>query len=600
MASIILLLPHAIKAKPHDSKDKNLKIVMQFEGDKETKEEIDALAQNIELTAKEFKTTSHLSYWDNEGKNLITKIFHSKGYYNPIITSEIEEDADSYKHYQITFNIFPANRYLLSNIEIIHDEGSNKDILLPSASDLPTKIKIPAEAEVLLANQSIILNKIEKDNCLLSLSIRNEAIINHREHTVSIKYIVKAGQVAKIGEVNFTGMKTVDEEFLRKVVSLEPGECFKNSNIVKVREKLQATGLFASTKSQIPDEVDDDGAVPIVFKLKERKHRSVKAGIGYGTDLGFGLNVGWKHRNFFSQGEELSFDAFFNQKEQFAGIDYIKPYFLRDNQKLIGNFAADNSTHKAFDSKEVKFSLGIERAMVENIDVGMAGKITFSQIKDKASGSGNKKSEDEFILLSIPTYLKFDKRDNVVNSRKGHYIHGVFEPFYGLNSDTNIFVKNTLQGRYYINLGFHRKSVIALKGQIGSIWGDGAVNEIPATERFYLGGGNSVRGYAFQAVGPYDMNRRVPTGGRSFLEGSLEYRFMREDNIGFAIFYDIGNVYRNHIPDFKNRKMFSSVGLGLRYDTDFGPIRVDVAFPNNRRKGIDDAFQLYFGIGQSF
>lgn len=596
---MVMLTPYALAVKENKQKEKNLKIIIVFSGAKDIKEKLDNLSENIEKTAKEFGTTSHIAYWDNEGQNLINKALRSEGYYSPIITSKIDEDVEKYKNYTITFEVFPANQYLLADIEIVHAGDSNKDITLPDIKNLPTKINSPAKAESLLNNQAIILQNIEQDNCLLSLSVHNEATINHREDNISVRYVVKAGPVAEIKEVDFEGMSSISKEYIQKVVQLKPGTCYKGSKISKARERLQRTGLFASTTPDVPGEVDEAGRVPVIFKLKERKHRSVKAGISYGTDLGAGISTGWEHRNLFSNGEELSAEAFLNQKEQFGSVRYIKPYFLLDNQKLVGKFTADNKTNKAFDSKEGKLSLGVERELENDIDVGIAGALTLSRIKEKANIPRISKQAEDFVLISIPAYVGMDKRDNVVNSSKGYYIRATVEPFYDLKRNDNAFMKNTVETRYYITLDSRNKSVLAVRGRIGSMLGDNA-SDIPATERFYLGGSQSLRGYALQTVGPYDINRNIPIGGKSFLEGAVEYRYTREDNIGFAIFYEIGNVYRKHAPDFKDKKMFASSGFGLRYDTDFGPLRADIAFPMNRRKGIDDRFQFSIGIGQSF
>lgn len=596
---IIICISCITEAKTEERSGKSLKINIVFDGPKDIKQKLDELAGNIQRTAKEFKTTSQVAYWDNEGKNLIQAIMHSKGYYNPIITSVIEEELDKHKQFKITFSLFPGEQYLLSEIEIIHAAESNKSIVLPRNDKLPTKLNTPANAELLIENESIILNQIEQNNCLLNLSIHNEATIDHRNNSVSIRYVVLAGPTAKIRSVDFKNTETVNKRFLYKVVSLEQDTCFKGSKIQKAQQKLQRTGLFAFVAPDIPDDVDQDGKVPVTFKLKERKHRSIKAGISYGKDLGLGMNAGWKHRNVFSEGEELSVDTFFNKQDRLGSIDYVDPYFLRDDQKLLGKLSIENTRNKAFNGRQGKLSLGLEREMMNNVDIGMSGKITVSKIKEKAEDIRIDRNRENFVLLSLPSYIRFDKRDSVLDARKGYYMQGWVEPFYDVNRQDNIFMKNILQARYYTKLNFHKESVIAVKARIGVIIGKNA-SDIPATERFYLGGSQSLRGYATHTVGPYDSNRKRPIGGKSFLEALFEYRFMREDDIGFAVFYDIGNVYRKHIPDYKNHKMFTSYGFGLRYNTDFGPIRADIGFPLNRRKGIDNKFQFSFGIGQTF
>jgi translocation and assembly module TamA len=122
--------------------------------------------------------------------------------------------------------------------------------------------------------------------------------------------------------------------------------------------------------------------------------------------------------------------------------------------------------------------------------------------------------------------------------------------------------------------------------------------DIPADERLYAGGGGSIRGYAYQSVGPLDEDDD-PIGGRSVLELSAELRMKLTDRIGLVTFLDGGSAFESTFPD-SSEKLQWAAGLGFRYFTAIGPLRLDVGFPLNRRTDIDDAFQIYVSIGQAF
>ena len=122
-------------------------------------------------------------------------------------------------------------------------------------------------------------------------------------------------------------------------------------------------------------------------------------------------------------------------------------------------------------------------------------------------------------------------------------------------------------------------------------------DRIPADERFYAGGGGSIRGYSYQSVGP--LVGGEPLGGRSLLELSLELRFKMTESIGVVTFLDGGNTFESEFPDFSESLVWGT-GVGLRFYTSFGPFRLDVGFPLDRRDEIDDAFQVYLSIGQAF
>ncbi len=125
------------------------------------------------------------------------------------------------------------------------------------------------------------------------------------------------------------------------------------------------------------------------------------------------------------------------------------------------------------------------------------------------------------------------------------------------------------------------------------------LRDIPSNYRFFSGGGGSVRGYRYQTIGPRTPPFGFVVGGRSLFEANVEARVKVTDTIGIVPFFDIGGAYAGSIPDFTRGDTRMSAGLGLRYYTGIGPIRLDVAFPLNPRPG-DQPVVLYVSIGQSF
>ncbi len=157
------------------------------------------------------------------------------------------------------------------------------------------------------------------------------------------------------------------------------------------------------------------------------------------------------------------------------------------------------------------------------------------------------------------------------------------------------FVKFRGEGSAYYSLDTDGRFVLAGRTVAGSIVG-ADLAEIPADRRFYAGGGGSVRGYAYQGIGPRDA-RGQPTGGLSLLEGSVEMRFAVTEKFGIVPFVDAGTVSTKAFPDFSEVR--AGAGVGIRYLTPFGPLRVDAAVPLNPGPG-DPDFGIYAGIGQAF
>ena len=296
MPSVIIVLMfsiHSIFASQLDLKVEIKVIKHSF-----LKAKLKSLSKEIEKTAKLYTTLNQKSYWEIKGKKNFLSLLRSEGYYSSSIDVESSNKAVNL----IIFHITPWQRYKLTNIKIKHSESSNALISLPKIEGFRIKEGQYAIANNVISIQNDILNKIEKDNCLLSLEVSHTATINHFDNTVDVTYIVDAGSKASIEKIEYKGLKKVKEEYVHNIIGLTKGQCFKQSYIQKARGELQKSGLFASTNPTIPEKTNENGSVPIIFNLTERRFRSVKSGFSYGTDLGLGIKLGWENRNFFGGG----------------------------------------------------------------------------------------------------------------------------------------------------------------------------------------------------------------------------------------------------------------------------------------------------------
>ena len=550
------------------------------------KNKLNNLAREIENTAELYQTSNQRAYWKAEGEKSFSSLLRSEGYYS----SEIDVELPSQKSNVIIFHIEPWQRYKLANINIRHAKGSNTSVLLPDINEFGIKQVQYAIASDLINVQGKILSMIEKNNCLLSIEVSHSAIINHFDDFVDVTYIVNAGPEASIGEVEYRGLEKVKAEYVDKLVRLEKGQCFKQTYIQDVRSRLQKSGLFASTNPTIPTTTNPDSSVPIIFNLTERKFRSIKAGVSYGTDLGLGARLGWEYRNYFGGGEDLKLDSFINRNEQIAEVGYVEPFYRRDDQKLILGSKFENKKSKAYNNIEGSVFGFLERKYSSKWSGGYGGRFAQSKVK-------RDKSAQHFSLLSIPIYLKLDTRKNILNPESGHEVRLEAAPFFSVRSKEKPFFKSQFSGSKYFKVETKLSPVIAVRGSFGSILGVRSV-KLPINEKFYVGGAQSLRGYEYQLVGELDSKKR-PLGGRSFIETSIELRLSMTDTIGIVGFLDSGMAYSAITPNFKLPLMHGA-GFGFRYMTNFGPIRADIGFPLKKRKGVDKAFQLYFGIGQSF
>jgi outer membrane protein insertion porin family len=198
------------------------------------------------------------------------------------------------------------------------------------------------------------------------------------------------------------------------------------------------------------------------------------------------------------------------------------------------------------------------------------------------------------LISSLNPALVWDLRDDIFNPRSGS-VHGIVikEALKKLGSEAD-FTKVSLQSSWYFPVG--ADSVLALSARAGMAWPHRNTTEVPINERFFLGGGTTIRGYTQDLVGPIAPDG-TPTGGDSMLLFNVEYRWNVAKGFGFALFSDAGNVWQDQtLRPFDLR---ASYGAGIRYGTPIGPLRIDYGRKINRRPG-ESPGELYFNIGQTF
>lgn len=568
------------------SKSKSASLTIQATS---ASKEVQAILADLQNALKEQNTKSanenYLNYQYEQDKQFILRTLKSNGYYQSTIEGSFNEETKV-----ANFLINSGAQYHFGKIKLTLDKARNQSVNIPNLSTLLVKTGSPAITTKVLEDEGNIRGFIENNNCLFKYEVSNEAIINHMNKEVDITYNIKAGANAVFGDILLTGQKTINNSYLEKYIHIENGECFKRSKVNDAKLSLQKSGLLARAEPLVAPTLPQNRTVPITFEIKERAQRSITAGASYSTDIGAGVSGGWEHRNFFSNGEKLSTTASLSLIEQNIGLQLEKPFFLRDNQRLKLASTIKQEDNDAFRTTGVKLSGGIERDLTNKWIAGIGSAYDLERVKDQ-------NNTENIALLTIPVFVSQDKRDNILNPSKGWSFGVNTSPSVDTIDTNTAFLKNRIHGSYYKSFSTIGKPVFAVRSSVGSITGV-STDTIPATERFYSGGGSSIRGYSFQKVGPLD-SKNAPLGGRSIFEISNELRFRLTDSYGLVTFVDGGNVFDSTIPDFKGGMLWGA-GVGIRYYTGFGPLRFDIATPLRKRIGVDDSFQLYFSIGQAF
>lgn len=513
----------------------------------------------------------------------LKKAMAAKGYYDGDVKYVDDLAAPMTGQYQVT----PGPQYTIQKRSV---EPAEYGALL-NADDVQEGD--PLDAALALQTQKNLYDAIAGDRCYFSLDIKNAVVLDKVNHTATLTYEIDAGAEGNFGPVIFTGQTSVKESYLAKLVPWKAGDCFRRDRIESLRAKLLESGLFVRAEAVLPAGPDENGLVPMEIQVTERAHRTLKAGLSYYTDEGIGAIFGWEHRNFLGAAEKLSATLNLSTLKQSLDLGLTKPFFLRKDQSLTFNGALRRQETDAYDELGADVGVSLSRNFHKRLNGSMGINLTLTQISEENNLNDDKKV---YGLVSFPAALTFDNRNDKLDPIDGWLITTSVAPFMDVLGESDPFFKMQLLASTYLSFDDAGRSVFAVRAGVGSIVG-GETSNVPPTERFYAGGGGTVRGYGYQEVGPKDSDGE-PLGGRSIVTGSAEFRQKITDTIGAVAFVDAGSVSEDSYPDMSN--MAIGAGIGARYYTGFGPLRFDIAVPLTQKDDLDQNFQFYISIGQAF
>lgn len=562
---------------------------VRFEGIKEKDKDllslIRGLSRTLEMSERPAGSASILRKRISEDIDLFYRLLKSEGYFDAKIQGKIDTKK---RPWIVIFDFDLSAPFNLASVSVRFTRDAPEDIRVPDISKTGMKIKQAYSSKDILEGQKKLLFLVRKQGFPHPVIKKREIIADHKSRTVTVSFIIDPGHKAWFGNTVFKGLKSVDQSFLRGYIPWKEGEKFDPDLLTRCYKNLMDLGLFSTVKIT-EGEKHEGKRFPVEIDVTERKPSSVSAGFSYGTDVGPGIQFSWENRDLFGHGEKLGFQ--YNPSNIITTVEgtFKKPAFLVHKQSLRFTVNKSHETPDAYTSDSLTGSVIIDREFSDKLDASLG--VSFKTSKIDQIGVVN-----TYSLLSMPVYLKLDNSDSLLDPTTGGRLAIELTPFYELSGDSLFFNKAVINYRHYLKLNDDPRFVLAGSITIGMIKGADR-DEVPADERFYAGGGGSVRGYSYQSIGP--LSGTTPLGGKSLLEMSFESRLRLTDKFGLVTFLDGGSAFSGKILG-SGEKLRWGTGLGIRYYTLIGPLRFDIGIPMNRREGIDAPFQIYISIGQAF
>lgn len=534
------------------------------------------------------------------------KVLAAHGYFSGHVDFKIYEN---HKPIRVKFQVHPEERYKIAQLTLVSSDNAE---LMAKQS-----VKLTYDVIGIKPGDFVDLAKIHSSREKIKKYFQHigypfvevedpQAIINKEKKELQIIYHLTTSFLARIQGTKVKGLKKLSPQFVKNRVLWHSGESYDQKMVDKTRRRLIETGLLSSvtikvekapTQTSLSSKEKD---VIMHVKTTEAPPRSVGAGARFSTSEGVGGNLSWSHNNLYGSGERLGASLKSSKKEKSAKLGYDVPDFFSPQQKLMNEVSLIRERNRAYVGRTFNVGTRVQRPFNDAVggSVGLlweAGRIRREEVTYNTH------------LLGVPGEVKIDGSNDLLNPTEGGRADIKVTPYFGRLNTTNGMT--ITQGNLTGYLPFMRNELGESDGVVAGFVKGGSVfikslDYIPPNKRFYAGGGGSVRGYGHQLLGPLD-SQNIPLGGRSLAEIGTELRIKTSETIGFVTFLEGGSVSVNKMPDFRGRNMLWGTGIGARYYSPVGPIRLDIGFPLKRRKdsagkAIDAPVQFYISVGQAF
>ena len=549
---------------------------------------------------------------------LITAALYGEGYYAGTITVRVAGIAlDANNSAQaidaieavrgagpvpVKVTVDPGPQFQFGRIEMLDADRRHPIAEAPTLRALGIQPGDVARSGAILNAESRITAFYRDRGYAFATIVDKEITADHASHTVDVVYLIATGRPVEFGMVTVTGTDKLKKSFVEERVRIEPGEMFTPQKIADTRKALLKYEAISGVRVIEGPKLDSAGRLPIDIEVTERKPRYFGFGAKYGTTDGAVGNLYWGHRNLFGGAETLRLDGQVSYATELPSsvpdadpfgykfmVSFGKPGILTPKDDLSAQAAVLREVTSAYIREAVTLNAAVRRTFSDQFNAAIGVDLETSRVQDSTG-------TNDYNIFGIPIDAAYDTTDNALDPSRGIRASGTIEPFVYLGDAGAGPV--LVQGQFstYYALDEDKRYILAGKVAGGSMIGVDDLYDVPPQRRFYVGGGGTLRGFDYQSQSPHNAQGDI-IGGLSFVTASAEARVKVTDTIGIVPFIDAGTASAGDVPDFGDLSF--GAGLGLRYYSAVGPVRLDVAVPLNNRED-QRGYGIYLSLGQAF
>ncbi|MGE4430797.1 MAG: BamA/TamA family outer membrane protein [Sphingobium sp.] len=530
-------------------------------------------------------------------EDLLDRILRADGYYGAFIRRAVQPpEAGGNGRLQAVLSVRPGVRYTLASVTL---PGLSYAVSRAPKLEtvFPVKAGDPIDADEITAGRVKLTTALGENGFPFATVDEPEVTIDHDTQKGDLEIVVRAGGYRRFGGIELEGEtgELFSSRHLMRIARFDRDDVYQASDVEDLRRAIVATGLV-STVTVTPKDAGDGDHADIAVAAVPAPMRTISGEIGYGTGEGYRLEANWQHRNFFPPEGAINVQGLIGTREQAAGLSYRRNNFKRRDHVLTGAVNFYHRDYDAYKAKTLSLTAGLERQsnmLYQKTWSWSIGAQLLASRELNYYDDNRVKTNRNYLIGALPLSILYDSSDDLLNPSTGFRLGARVSPEVSWQGNAFTYVTTQVDGSAYVPVS--DRVVVASRVRLGSILGGVDADRIAPSRRFYAGGGASVRGYAYQSIGPRDPDND-PYGGKSLMEFSLEAR-IKFGVFGVVPFIDAGNISSGFLP--KMGDMRYGAGIGFRYYSTFGPIRIDVGTPLNRQRG-DSRIAVYVSLGQAF
>jgi translocation and assembly module TamA len=524
-------------------------------------------------------------------------MLRSEGYYQPVLEDAVEGEETPVAIVEVT----PGRRFVLDEVEVLWTAPPPDPVTVRAVrEEIDLTPGDPGRAADVISAEGRIVAALTRRGYADAAAQPRRVVVDHATFTVQPNYRIAAGPLVRLDGVRLETRGPTNPAWVTSLSPWTEGEVYDPDDVAELERRLLDTGVYDSVGVALAptDQTGADGLRPIIVTLTDRPRRILEAGASFSTAEGSGIDAIWTWHNRFGRADTLVWEARLADVDSRLGASLSLPHWRRPGETLRLSASVLNEDTDAYRRTAAALAADLQQRLGKTswisygvgLDAGRYDENRFDPVTRQPINFAR-----DLVVLTGRGSAYLDRSNDPLDPTTGWRLSLAAQPTAVTGDDSVLFLRTEAQATAYLPLQDGAKTVLAGRVRIGSIFG-GEELTVPSDRLFYSGGGGSVRGFEYQGVGPR-LPDNTPRGGLSLFETSIEVRRDVWRNFQAVAFVDAGAIGFQETPNFNNLRY--GAGVGVRYKLPFGPIRLDIAIPVDKREG-DADFQVYVSIGQAF